>query len=809
MIKKILLILILLSIPIIIMAGVGLTWGYHYVTRDLPQLDTVEDYRPQTVTSVYAKDGTLIAEFFKERRYPAKIDEIPLHVRNAFLAAEDASFYRHPGIDVVSIARAFIKNLQTGRVSQGGSTITQQVVKNLLLSSERKVIRKLKEAVLSYRIEQRLSKDDILEIYLNQIYFGNSAYGIKSAAQLYYHKELKDLTLAEGALLAGLPKAPSRFSPVHNFPRAKTRQRYVLRQMARAQFVSKAAARAAVDEEIKVYSASPSNIYHAPYYVSEVRRLFKEQFRELDIDRDGLSIYTPLDLAADRFASDALRNGLHAVDKRRGWRGPIESFGELDTDRYIEKYGDSIPAVLLEDHVYPALVTHVSPGAGKVSLLVGSNAEILDISKATWARRRLVQGGGVQVGNPAREVREGDVIEVIRPAGGEGHDRSTAQPLQLAQSPEVEGALVALNPHSGRVVTILGGYSYQRSQFNRATKALRQPGSAFKPIVYLAAIDGFNYTPATIVYDAERTFRVGDDLWTPANFDGKFMGGIPLRLALEKSRNLVSADIISKIGVDAAIQYAVKLGIKTQLGRNLSLSLGSSEVTPLEMTRAYGVFANRGVFYDSVFIDKVVNRQGTVVFDYDTVKLDNARPVIDEKSAFIMANLMKGVVQRGTGWRIRALKRPAAGKTGTSNDQMDGWFIGYTPEWVCGVWVGFDLKRTIGKTETGGKVSAPIFLEFMQNFLSHRDRVQYEQLVADAKKEAEQLGIEYVAPEPLEPLDFAVPDGVDALWVDRMTGQPTIPSNPDAIYEYFISGTAPIGSSQKEDTSAYLDSPEL
>lgn len=380
----------------------------------------------------------------------------------------------------------------------------------------------------------------------------------------------------------------------------------------------------------------------------------------------------------------------------------------------------------------------------------------------------------------------------------------------LDQTPEVEGAITLLDPHSGKVLTAIGGYSYQRSVFNRATQSLRQPGSTFKPLIYLSAVDGFKYTPATIVYDQPRTFRVGDEFWTPANFDEQFMGPITLRVALEKSRNLVSVDIVSRIGIDAPIQYAKRLGISSKLGRNLSLSLGSSEVTLLELTRAYGVFAAKGVLFDSVFITNIKDRNGNILYDFEAEKLNRAQQVISPGSAFIMANMMKGVVDHGTGYRVKEIGRPVAGKTGTSNDQMDAWFIGYNPSWAAGVWVGFDLKQTIGDKETGGRAAAPIWLYLMSDFLKYQDDLAYKKLVEDSKAEADRLGIAYVAPEQLQPLDFSVPDGVDPLWIDKATGLLSDPAAPGAMLEYFIRGTEPAQSlSEAPDTSSYLESPDL
>jgi len=705
-------------------------------------------------------------------------------VRNAFLAAEDASFYSHKGIDPVSILRAVLKNLESGSARQGGSTITQQVVKNLLLSTERNIQRKIKEAILSYKLEEHLSKDEILEMYLNQIFFGNSAYGIKAAALIYFHKEPSQLSLAEGAMLASLPKAPSRYSPLANVGRAKRRQKYVLDQMVKAHFTTREEADKALNEKVESYRADQNNIYAAPFYVAEVRRIMLEsaQWRSYDIDVDGLEIHTALDLTADRMASAALRKGLREVDKRRGWRGPIGTIPGADVKQFIVRYHESVANQLETNTVYPALVTEVTRAKGAINVDLGKFTGTLDAKGLAWARKRLDKSENTSFVKPDDVLKVGDVVEVSI----EARDKAPAsQPPKLMggapepvaadevarilfdQTPEIEGSTVLLDPHSGKVLAAIGGYSYQRSQFNRVTQALRQPGSAFKPVIYLSAVDGFGYTPATIVDDKPRAFRVGDEVWAPANFDEKYLGEITLRTALERSRNLVSADIISRIGVDAVIKYARKLGITSKLGHNLSLSLGSSEVTMLEIARAYGVFAAKGVLFDSVFLTKVSSREGKVLYDADADKLSRVQQAINENSAFVMANMMKGVVEHGTGYRVKEIKRPVAGKTGTSNEQMDTWFVGYTPSWVCGVWVGFDQKKEIGKKETGGVVAAPIWLYFMHDYLNDLDTKAYDRLIDEGKAEATRLGIEYTAPEALTPLDFSVPDGVEPFWVDK------------------------------------------
>jgi penicillin-binding protein 1A len=811
--KKILLVLAFLAFLALGCGAIALVWGYNYITRDLPRMDRVEDYRPDAASFVRSADGKVIAEYFDERRYPAKIDEIPVHVRQAFLAAEDASFYQHPGIDIASIFRAVLKNLEAGSASQGGSTITQQVVKNLLLTSEKKLIRKAREALLAYRLEQRLSKDDILEIYLNQIFFGNGAYGIRAAARIYFHKELADVSIAEGAMLAGLPKAPSRYSPVTNPKGALRRQRYVLKQMASSHFISEEEAKQALEERIEVYRVSQQNVFSAPYFVSEVRKSFEAQFPDYDIDRDGLTIETSVDSVASDFAEKAVQRGLREIDKRRGWRGPLAHYVESAREQYTKTYAGNVPHQVQAEKPYPALVLEKRGRGLPLVVLLGDQQKEISLQQASWANRLLDKEDRAHYGRIEDQIQSGDVVEIALQAKDEAvsadQEKKQAEVWQLDQTPEIQSALVLIEPSSGKVVALVGGYDYSQSSFNRVTQALRQPGSSFKPVVYLAAVDGFQYTPATIVYDTPRTFRVGNDVWQPANFDKNFLGGIPLRMALEKSRNLVSADIVSRIGIEAVIRYAVKLGIKTPLHPILSLSLGASEVTPLEITRAYGVFAAGGILFDSVFITKVSDREGKVIFDYDQIKLEKGQRAIDEKSAFIMANMMKGVVERGTGWRVRSLNRPIAGKTGTSNDQMDAWFIGYSPQWVCGVWTGFDVKRTIGKDETGGKAAAPIFIDFMGKFLNNREQSERAALIAEAKQQAEDLGVEYQEPEASSPPDFPVPEGVDAIWVNKHSGTATTANAPDALLDYFIHGSEPGAYAPQEEVNSYLESSDL
>lgn len=808
--RRILGFLFIIGLSLSLIAGLFLSWGYYYITRDLPKFTRIEDYQPPAVSKLYASDGTLIAEFFTEKRYPVKISEVPDILIKAFLAAEDSNFYTHQGVDPVSIFRAFYKNMQAGNAAQGGSTITQQVVKNLLLTPERKIERKIKEAFLAYELERRFSKDEILEIYLNQIFFGNGAYGIKAAVRLYFRKELPEVTLAEAALLAGLPQAPSKHSPLANPAKAHKRKVYVLGQMLKVHFITKEQYDQAMDEKIEVYAATQQNIFASPYYASEVRRIITEKFHELDLDADGLEITASVDLSAEEFGRNALHKGLREVDKRRGYRGPRTNLA-LGSQAYAAKYAARVPSELIPGEPYPALVLGKDKIGDLIRVLFGKKEISIDLKNSAWARTFLDANESKRGVKTSDLLKENDLIEVsLKKAEKEG----AADFYQLDQTPNIEGGLVLLDPHTGEVKTMIGGYDYNQSQFNRVTQSLRQPGSTFKPVVYLTALDKFHYTPATIVQDQPRTFRIGDTFWTPANFDEEFLGPITLRTALEKSRNLVSADIVSRIGVDAPIETAKLLGITSPLGKNLSLSLGSSEVTLLELTRAYGVLAAKGVLFPSQFILKIKDRFGKVIFDAHADEAVKAQQVIKPSSAFVLTHMMEGVIQSGTGYKIKELGRPVAGKTGTSNDQMDAWFIGFTPEWACGVWVGFDQKKQIGPKETGGVVSAPIWLYFMRDFLKKREAEAQISVEKEAKAEAERLGIPYTPPEVQTQINFTPPEGVTPYWVYKSSGIEAKAGTPGAILEYFEDGTGPNKSvpesgGSAEDESSYLESPDL
>ncbi|NMC62897.1 MAG: hypothetical protein GYA55_06970, partial [SAR324 cluster bacterium] len=483
-------------------------------------------------------------------------------------------------------------------------------------------------------------------------------------------------------------------------------------------------------------------------------------------------------------------------------------------DTFVKLYKPQIQKDLIEGQIYPALVTQIQKDKGIAVVDLGYLQTNIDLQEG-WIKRFRDKEDKVSELKPQDILKPGDVVEVSFSKTEITNPKTKVKTIQdvfaMDQTPEIEGAIVLLDPNSGKVLVTIGGYSYEKSVFNRVTQSFRQPGSAFKPIVYLTAIDAFDYTPASIVHDEPRTYRVGDQYWSPGNFDEKYEGALTLRSALEKSRNLVSVEIVSKIGVDPVVRYAKKLGIESPIGKHLSIALGSSEVTLLELARAYGVFAAKGLLFNSTFITKITDRDGKVLYDYEAERLNSAQQVISADTAFIMANMMKGVVERGTATVVKAINRPAAGKTGTTNECMDTWFIGYTPEWLAGVWLGFDQKKEIGKKETGGKIAAPIWLDLMRDFLDEQDKARYAKLVEDTKKEAEELGIQYIAPpENLPPADFLPTEGVEGVLIDRLSGRVVPEGSEGGFLEYFKKGTAPkAGDVSSQETTSYLESPDL
>ena len=735
-------------------------YAFYRVTRNLPQIASLQDYKPSIVTSVYGDDGSLIAEYYLERRIVVPLERIPPVLIEAFVAAEDSRFFEHEGIDFLGILRALWKNIKAGGIVQGGSTITQQVTKSLLLSPERSFTRKLKEAILAYRIEKHLSKEGILFLYLNQIYLGHGAYGVQAAAQNYFGKDVEELSLAECAMLAGLPQAPSRYSPYSDPTRAKERQVYVLNRMVADGYISTNQAAEALAYELEIKERRDWNIGNVPYFSEHIRRYLEEKYGDEVLFREGLQVYTTVNVAFQHAAQRAIKKGLYALDKRQGYRGPLDHLAPEEIEPFFKTLKESTDESQLEQGtVVKGVVIGVSSKEKSVSVRLNEGLGTLPLENMEWARKPdpEIAYGTRKVPDPAKVLRVGDVILV----GLVDQDtKSENWILALEQVPEVQGALLCMENSSGHVKAMVGGFDFNISQFNRAVQSRRQPGSAFKPFTYAAALDK-GYTPATTIIDSPiiYTDEEMDWKWKPKNYKEKFYGPTLFRTALIFSRNVVTIKILRDIGIDYVIDYARRFGITSPLSRDLSLALGSSGVSLLELTNAYSVFANLGELVSPVFIVKILDREGNVLEEHTTQK----ERVLDKDSAYVMTHLLQEVVKYGTGWRAKALKRPAAGKTGTTNKLQDAWFIGFTPSYVSGVWVGFDDDTTLGKYETGSRAANPIWVDFMK------------QILAD---------------KPVKV--FEVPESVVFAKIDAKTGLLAKPGDVNAVFEAFKEDTAPI-----------------
>lgn len=758
------------TVAVVGLAGALAAAGFFfYLVEGLPKITTLADYRPSTVTTVYAEGGEKIAEFYKERRIVLPLEEIPPMLVEAFIAAEDSRFYEHRGIDFKSIARAFFKNMEAGTIVQGGSTITQQVTKSFFLTPERSYKRKLKEAVLAFRISDSFSKEEVLFLYLNQIYLGHGAYGVQAAAQNYFGKPVQDLTLAECAILAGLPQAPSRYSP-HRFPeRARQRQLYVLSRMTEEGYISAQQAEVARNEAWDIQPRRNWFVEKAPFYTEHVRQYVAEKYGEEALYEEGLNIHTAVDLAMQTVAREEIQKGLRELDKRQGYRGPHENVMPEKREAFLAALGAEQVEPLAAGAVVRGLVTAVDDPQKRVLVALGGATGELLLEDMAWARKPDpdVIHYAVKVSRPSQVLTVGDVIDVRLKAKGEGEGQWQ---LALEQTPKAQSALLCIEAETGFVKAMVGGRDYRDSQFNRAIQSRRQPGSAFKPIIYAAAIDK-GYTPASVILDAPIVFEdtERDFTWKPRNYAETFYGPTLLRQALAKSRNVVTVKILKDIGIDYAIDYARKIGIQSHLNRDLSIALGSSGVSLMEIVDAYAVFANQGYRVAPVFVTRITDRDGQVLEENHFER----EKVIEEATAYIMNSLLESVVTSGTGQRVRALNRPVAGKTGTTNNLYDAWFVGYTPDIITGVWVGFDEEGPLGQGETGSRAASPIWLGFMQRVMADR---------------------------PVR--GFEVPEGIVFSRIDAETGLLPIPESKETLNECFKEGTEPTEFTKPPDAIA-------
>ena len=752
-------------------AAAGLLWHY---SQSLPDYSQLQDYEPAVMTRVHASDGSLLAEYARERRLYIPIQAVPKLVTHAFVAAEDKNFYEHGGIDFSGILRAatlYIQQSGSGRRPQGASTITQQVAKNFLLTNELSFSRKIKEALLAMKIERAFSKERILELYLNEIYLGMGAYGVAAASLLYFDKSVHELSVAEAAYLAALPKAPNNYHPFRQRERALERRNYVLDRMAEDHYITAQEAEKAKKEPLKITPRpTGAHIFAAEYFAEEVRRYIYDNFTEKKLYEGGLSVRTTLDPKMQVLARKVLVDGFVNFDEQHGYRGAAQKIDPTGD------WGAKLAEVKALSDVAPwrlAVVLEADDASARVGLQPGREpggalskereTGTIALEGVKWAKRGKTPTKVSQV------LSAGDVIYVEPLGGGQ---------FRLRQVPEVSGAIVAMDPQTGRVLAMAGGFSYDQSQFNRATQALRQPGSSFKPLVYAAALDN-GYTPSTVVLDAPIEIDTGTGIWAPENYTRKYYGPSTLRFGIEQSRNVMTVRLAQDIGMPLIGEYAKRFGVYDNLPPYLSFALGAGETTLLRMVGAYAMFDNGGRKIQPTLIDRIQDRYGHTIYKHDSREcrgcdadkwadqneptlIDKRERVLDPMTAYQITSIMEGVVQRGTATVVKEVGKPIAGKTGTTNDEKDAWFIGFSPDLVVGVYLGYDKPRHLGRGMTGGVLAAPIVRDFMK--------------VALADKPA---------------VPFRVPPGIKLIRVDPRTGMRAGPGDQRVILEAFKPGTAP------------------
>ena len=748
LIKNILITFVSISL-ILLIISLMILWNF---SNNIPDYKFLKNYKPPVSSKVYSGNGELVADFSKEKRIFVPYSSIPKNVINSFLSAEDKNFFSHPGVDAKGVLRATINNIQnimTSKRLEGASTITQQVAKNFLLTNEVSLNRKIKEAILAFRIERALSKERILELYLNQIYLGSGAYGVAAASLEYFDKSIKELDYTEAALLAALPKAPSKYNPYRNRDLAKFRRNLVLKNLNDNSFISSEEYQKFKEQKIFLKKTKKIFLEDAQYYIEDVRKNVIDQLTYEKVYKQGFNINTPINLQLQKIATEVLREGLIAYDKRKGWHGLIlNKTYNSDWNKDLKKYQ-------LEDSINwkIAIVKKINKFSAEIEVNDNSKG-ILEYKEISWTKKEFED-----------LIKTGDVVYVKKIEGNK---------YSLKQIPKINGGIVVMDPFTGRVLALSGGFSFKNSEFNRTSQALRQPGSAFKPFVYALALEN-DFTPSSLILDAPLVLDQGSDLkmWKPENYGKKFYGPSTLRVGLEKSRNLMTVRIAQNLGIDRIVDFSKNLGIYENPDKLLSISLGSAETTLLKLSSAYSAFVNGGKLVKPIIIDRVQDSEGNTIVnnekrscvncdqisflsdDYPVIK-DKYKQVFSPQTAYQVTSILEGVVKRGTGKKLKKLKLNLAGKTGTTNNNTDTWFIGFTSNLVIGVYVGMDSPKPLGKYETGSKVALPIFENFVKR--------------AVKKSEAR---------------PFKSPEGITMMVVDSATGQKAKFSSKDTIIEAY------------------------
>ena len=724
-------------------------WTY---SNNIPDYKFLKNYKPPVSSKVYSGNGELVADFSKEKRIFVPYNSIPANVINSFLSAEDKNFFSHPGVDAKGVLRAVINNISNIILSkrlEGASTITQQVAKNFLLTNEISIKRKIKEAILAFRIERSLSKERILELYLNQIYLGSGAYGVAAASLEYFDKSIKDLNYSEASLLAALPKAPSRYNPYRDIEIAKFRRNLVLKNLVENNYIDQNIYQKLKIEKINLRKSKKIYLEDAQYYIEDVRKSVIKTFDYEKVYKQGFNINTPINLELQRIATQALRNGLISYDERKGWRGA------LTNRKYSNEWQKNLEKYNLEKSIdwKLAIVKKLNKFSAEIEITDKSIGKI-EFKNISWTKKEFDQ-----------LLKPGDIIYVKNIAGNK---------YSLKQLPKINGGMVVMDPYTGRVLALTGGFSFKKSEFNRVTQALRQPGSAFKPFIYALALEN-NYTPTSLVLDAPLVLDQGDDLkmWKPENYGKKFYGPSTLRTGLEKSRNLMTVRIAQNLGLNKIINFSKNLGIYEDPKELLSISLGSAETTLMQLTSAYSAFLNGGKVVEPILIDRIQDSEGKTIFNNDKRKCINCdqisysgndypslkndyKEVFSPQTAYQMTSILEGVIQRGTGKKLKKLKLNIAGKTGTTNKNTDTWFIGFTSNLLIGVYVGSDNPISLGRYETGSKTALPIFRDFVSKTVKKKDA-----------------------------RPFKAPEGTVMMVVDPITGQKANFTSKNTIIEVY------------------------